>query len=65
MGDFDKFLNERFLKKLPHLSTGAKDSSAKILPWLFICFGALGLFAVLSAAVSFSFASMLAMGMGQ
>lgn len=65
MGEFDKLVSGLLVKKLPPLSPGAKDSAVKLLPWLFICFGALGLFAVLSAVVSFSFSSMMAMGMGQ
>lgn len=65
MDKFDNFLSRLFLDKFPPLPPGLKDGLIRVLPWLFLIFGALGLFAVLSAAVSFSFAGMMAMGMGQ
>jgi hypothetical protein len=65
MSTFEKFLCGLFLDKLPSLPPAIKESTAKILPWIFIVFGVLGVLALLSAYLSFSFVSMLAMGMGQ
>lgn len=65
MGILDRFIGILFLEKLPPLSPGAKHTIARMLPWLFIIFGTLGLFAVLSSALTISFADMLAMSLGQ
>lgn len=65
MGELDKLISSLFLEKMPPLSPGAKNSAVRTLPWLFMIFGALGLFAVLSSIISLSFTSMLAMGIGQ
>lgn len=65
MGVIDRFISVLFLEKLPPLSPGAKHTTARTLPWLFMTFGTLGLFAVLSSIFTISFADMLTMGLGQ
>ncbi|MCX7781552.1 MAG: hypothetical protein N2491_11725 [Negativicutes bacterium] len=65
MDKLERMLRGLFLDKLPPLAPSVKDSMVRVLPWLFMIFGLLGLFALISAYISFSFANMLAMGMGQ
>lgn len=65
MDALNKVISSLFLEKLPRLSPGAKNSAARMLPWLFMIFGALGLFAVLSTITSISFTNMLALGIGR
>ena len=39
----EQMLEEFFVKKLPPLSPAAKDTTARVLPWIIIIFGGLGL----------------------
>ena len=45
----EQMLEGLFVKKLPPLSPGAKDTTAKVFPWIIIVFGGLGLLMWLSS----------------
>lgn len=65
MGAINRFVSIIFLDKMPPLSPGAKHTTARMLPWIFMIFGTLGLFAVISSIFTITFTNMLAMGLGQ
>lgn len=49
MNNLEQRLDELFLKTMPGLSAGVKETAAKVLPWLMMIFGGLGLLAWLSS----------------
>ena len=65
MNKLEIFLSGLFLGKLPPLSANAKETLVKFLPWIFIIFGIIGFFAILSAIFTLNYAGMLAIGMGR
>lgn len=44
MNSLEQWLQDLFVGKLPPMSGGAKETTAKVLPWVVIVFGCLGLF---------------------
>lgn len=49
MNNLEQQLHDLFVGKMPALSAGAKETTAKVLPWVIIVFGLLGLFGWLAS----------------